>query len=118
MKAVRFHTHGGPEVLKLDEIPDPHLLQNQVLVRIKTCALNHLDLWLRKGLPGVKIPLPHIPGCDIAGEVAGVGGLCSRVRVGERVVISPGKSCGQCPRCLEGRDNLCASYQIIGGYGL
>lgn len=118
MKAVRFHTHGGPEVLKLEEMPDPQIDQNQVLVRIKACALNHLDLWLRKGLPGVKVPLPHIPGCDIAGEVAAVGELCTRVKVGEKVVISPGRSCGQCPHCLGGRDNLCASYQIIGGYGL
>ncbi|MGH7371852.1 MAG: alcohol dehydrogenase catalytic domain-containing protein, partial [Candidatus Methylomirabilales bacterium] len=118
MKAVRFHAHGGPEVLKLEEIPEPRIAQNQVLVRIKSCALNHLDLWLRKGLPGVKVPLPHIPGCDIAGEVAAVGELCTRVKVGEPVVISPGTSCGQCARCLEGRDNLCPSYQIIGGYGL
>lgn len=118
MRAVRFHAHGGPEVLKLEEIPEPRIAQNQVLVRIKACALNHLDLWLRKGLPGVKVPLPHIPGCDIAGEVAAVGELCTRVKVGERVVISPGRSCGQCARCLEGRDNLCPSYQIIGGYGL
>jgi len=118
MKAVRFHAHGGPEVLKLEEIPEPRIAQNQVLVRIKACALNHLDLWLRKGLPGVKVPLPHIPGSDIAGEVAAVGELCARVKVGERVVISPGRSCGQCARCLEGRDNLCPSYQIIGGYGL
>jgi len=118
MRAVRFHAHGGPEVLKLEEIPEPRIAQNQVLVRIKACALNHLDLWLRKGLPGVKVPLPHIPGCDIAGEVAAVGELCTRVKVGEAVVISPGRSCGQCARCLEGRDNLCPSYQIIGGYGL
>jgi len=118
MRAVRFHAHGGPEVLKLEEIPETRVAQNQVLVRIKACALNHLDLWLRKGLPGVKVPLPHIPGCDIAGEVAAVGELCTRVKVGERVVISPGRSCGQCARCLEGRDNLCPSYQIIGGYGL
>lgn len=118
MKAVRFHTHGGPEVLKMEEIPDPRIAQNQVLVRIKACALNHLDLWLRKGLPGVKVPLPHIPGCDIAGEVAAVGELCTRVRVGEKVIISPGRSCMQCASCLTGRDNLCASYQIFGGYGL
>lgn len=118
MKAVRFHTHGGPEVLRLEEIPDPQMAANDVVVRIKACALNHLDLWLRKGLPGVKVPLPHIPGCDIAGEVAAVGTLCTRVKIGQRVVISPGRSCGQCPHCLGGRDNLCPSYQIIGGYGL
>ncbi len=120
MKAVHFHAHGGPEVLKLEDVPDPQIAPNQVLVRIKACALNHLDLWLRKGLPGVKVPLPHIPGCDISGEVAAVGELCTRVKVGERVVISPGRSCGhgQCLQCLEGRDNLCPRYQIIGGYGL
>ena len=118
MKAVRFHEHGGPEVLKVEDIPEPRIAPNEVLVRIRACALNHLDLWLRKGLPGVTLPLPHIPGCDIAGEVAAVGELCSRVTIGERVVISPGRSCGQCARCLCGRDNLCAQYQIIGGYGL
>lgn len=118
MKAVRFHTHGGPEVLKMEDVPDPQIAPNEVLVRVKACALNHLDLWLRKGLPGVKVPLPHIPGCDIAGEVATVGELCTRIKVGERVVISPGRSCGQCPHCLGGRDNLCPSYQILGGYGL
>ncbi|MFQ5847874.1 MAG: zinc-binding dehydrogenase [Candidatus Methylomirabilales bacterium] len=118
MKAVRIHTHGGPEVLKLEEIPDPQMAPDQVLVRVKACALNHLDVWLRQGLPGVKVPLPHIPGCDIAGEVAAVGALCKRVHVGDKVAISPGKSCGQCIRCLEGRDNLCANYQIFGGYGL
>ncbi|MFQ5961862.1 MAG: alcohol dehydrogenase catalytic domain-containing protein, partial [Candidatus Methylomirabilales bacterium] len=119
MKAVRFHAHGGPEVLKLEDVPDPQIAPNQVLVRIKACALNHLDLWLRKGLPGVKVPLPHIPGCDISGEVAAVGELCTRVKVGERVVIAPGRDCGGlCGPCLDGRDNLCPSYQIIGGYGL
>lgn len=118
MKVIRFHEHGGPEVLKLEEIPEPKIAEHEVLVRVKACALNHLDLWLRKGLPGVKVPLPHIPGCDITGEVAAVGKLCRRVKVGERVVVSPGVSCGQCPPCLRGQDNLCPSYQIIGGYGL
>jgi NADPH:quinone reductase-like Zn-dependent oxidoreductase len=118
MKVVHFHEHGGPEVLKLEEVPEPRLAPNEVLVRVKACALNHLDLWLRKGLPGVKVPLPHIPGCDIAGEVAAVGELCARIKVGERVVIAPGRSCGQCAQCLAGQDNLCPQYQIIGGYGL
>jgi NADPH:quinone reductase-like Zn-dependent oxidoreductase len=118
MKAIRFHEHGGPEVLKLEDIPEPEITEHQVLVRVKACALNHLDLWLRKGLPGVKVPLPHIPGCDMSGEVAAVGKLCRRVNVGEKVVVSPGVSCGQCPSCLRGLDNLCPSYQIIGGYGL
>ena len=67
-------------------------------------------------MPGVKIPLPHIPGCDIAGEVAAVGSVVTRITPGQRVVVSPGISCGQCAQCLSGRDNLCRSYEIIGGY--
>ena len=71
MKAVRIHEFGGPEVLRYEDIPDPKPRQDQVLVRVKACALNHIDLWIRKGLPGVK--LPRILGADIAGEIAEVG---------------------------------------------
>ncbi len=71
MKAVRIHEFGGPEVLKYEDAPDPELRKDHVLIRIRACALNHLDLWVRKGLPGVK--LPHILGSDIAGEVAECG---------------------------------------------
>jgi len=70
MKAIVFHQHGGPEVLKYNDAPDPAIRQSDVLVRVKACALNHLDLWVRKGIPGVPIPLPHIPGSDISGEIA------------------------------------------------
>ncbi len=116
MKAVRFHEHGGPEVLKYEDAPDPVIGPHEVLVRVRACALNHLDVWARQGMPGLKIPLPHISGSDIAGEVAAVGSIVTRIKPGQRVVVSPGISCGQCPHCLSGRDNLCASYQIIGGY--
>ena len=116
MKAVRFHEHGGPEVLKYEEAPDPVIGPHEVLVRVRACALNHLDVWARGGMPGVKLPLPHISGSDIAGEVAAVGSIVTRIKPGQRVVVSPGISCGQCPHCLSGRDNLCPSYQIIGGY--
>lgn len=116
MKAVRFHEHGGPEVLKYEEAPDPVIQPNEVLVRVRACALNHLDVWARKGMPGVKLPLPHISGCDIAGEVASVGSIVTRVTPGQRVLVSPGISCGQCANCLSGRDNMCPSYEIIGGY--
>ncbi len=71
MKSVRIHQFGGPEVLTYEDIPDPQPRKDQVLVRVKACALNHLDVWVRKGLPGVK--LPHILGSDIAGEIAEVG---------------------------------------------
>jgi NADPH:quinone reductase-like Zn-dependent oxidoreductase len=116
MKAVRFHEHGGPEVLKYEDAPDPVIGPHEVLVRVRACALNHLDVWARQGMPGLKIPLPHISGSDIAGEVAAVGSIVTRIKPGQRVVVSPGISCGQCPHCLSGRDNLCPSYQIIGGY--
>jgi NADPH:quinone reductase-like Zn-dependent oxidoreductase len=67
MNAVRIHQFGGPEVLKCEDVPDPQPRKDQVLVRVRACALNHLDLWVRQGLPGVK--LPHILGSDIAGEI-------------------------------------------------
>ncbi|OGB94977.1 MAG: alcohol dehydrogenase [candidate division NC10 bacterium RIFCSPLOWO2_12_FULL_66_18] len=118
MKTVRFHEHGGPEVLRYEEVPEPTPTPTQVTLRVKAVALNHLDIWLRKGLPGVKVPLPKIGGCDIAGEVVAVGSACTRVKPGERIMVSPGWTCGQCAACLRGEDNLCRAYQIIGGYGV
>lgn len=116
MKAVRFHEHGGPEVLRYEEAPDPTPRSTEVLLRVKAVALNHLDVWLRKGLPGMKVPLPKIGGCDIAGEVVALGAMCSRITVGQRILVSPGISCGQCAACLRGDDNLCRHFKIIGGY--
>jgi len=118
MKAIRFHEHGGPEVLRYEDVPDPSPKPNEMKLRVKAVALNHLDIWLRKGLPGVKVPLPKIGGCDIAGEVVEAGSLCSRVKLGQRIMVSPGWSCGQCAACLRGEDNLCRAYQIIGGYSV
>ena len=118
MKAVRFHEHGGPEVLRYEEVPDPKPRETEVLLRVKAVGLNHLDVWLRKGLPGVKVPLPKIGGCDIAGEVVAVGSLCSRITVGQRVLVSPGLSCGQCAACLRGDDNFCRDFRLIGGYAM
>lgn len=117
MKAVRFHEHGGPEVLRYEDVSDPQPAAHEILVRVRACALNHLDLWLRKGMPGVRVHLPHISGADVAGEVAAVGAVCVRVKPGQRVVLMPAVSCGQCASCLGGRDNLCRQYQILGGYG-
>ena len=114
MKAVVFAQHGGPEVLRLSEINDPVPNPTDVVIRVKACALNHLDLWVRRGLPGISIPMPHIPGSDIAGEVVKVGELVTRVRVGERVLLAPGLSCGQCPQCLGGTESLCRRYTIFG----
>lgn len=121
MKAVIFHQHGGPEVLTYGDAPDPTIRPNEVLVRVKACALNHLDLWVRRGIPGVPFPLPHIPGSDISGEIAKISGDVTTVRVGQKVVLAPGVSCGKCPACLAGQDNRCRQftnlgYMIDGGY--
>ncbi|MDQ5847279.1 MAG: zinc-binding dehydrogenase [Acidobacteriota bacterium] len=114
MKAVIFNQHGGPEVLEYANAPDPTIKANEVLVEVKACALNHLDVWARSGLPGIQIPLPHILGNDVAGVVREVGELVSWVRVDDEVMLQPGVSCGHCLECLSGRDNLCRDYDIIG----
>ena len=114
MKAVRFHEHGGPEVLKYEDAPEPKIQANEVLVKIKACALNHLDLWLRMGVRDWKLSMPHIVGSDISGEVAEVGSLVGRVKVGERVLLCPGISCGQCEACFKGLDSACRNYTMFG----
>lgn len=114
MKAIVFEKHGGPEVLQYTEAPEPRLSACDVLVRVRACALNHLDLWVRRGLPGVPIPLPHIPGSDIAGEVAKVGAEVKRVSVGQKVLLAPGVSCGRCRMCLAGQDNRCPEFSNLG----
>lgn len=117
MKAARIHQHGGPEVLVYEDVPEPKIKANQVLVRVRAAALNHLDLFVRAGIPGLKFPMPHILGSDIAGEVVEVGELCERVKPGWRVLLSPGVSCRQCEQCLAGRDNYCRKYTLF-GYGV
>ena len=112
MRAVRFHEHGGPEVLRVETAPDPAAGPGEAVVRVRACALNHLDLWQRRGLHRTPIPLPHIPGSDVSGEVvAAVGGP---VRPGTRVMLQPGVSCGHCAWCQAGRDNECPDYDILG----
>jgi len=100
-----------------EDVPDPKIKANQILVRVRACSLNHLDLWVRAGIPGIKFAMPHILGCDIAGEVVEVGELCERVKPGWRVLLSPGVSCRQCDQCAAGRDNFCRKYTIF-GYGI
>jgi len=114
MKAIVFEQHGGPEVLKYTYAPEPTLRANDVLVRVKACALNHLDLWVRRGIPNVPIPLPHIPGSDIAGEIAKIGTDVTTVRVGQKVVLAPLVSCGKCPACIAGLDNRCRQATNLG----
>ncbi len=114
MKATIFKQHGGPDVLEYTDVPDPTIRANEVLVEVKACALNHLDVFVRTGLPGIDIPLPHILGCDVAGVVREVGELVNWVKPGDEVMVQPGGSCGHCEACLSGQDNLCREYDMIG----
>lgn len=114
MKAVGFYRHGGPEVLEFGEFVTPTPGAGQVLVRIRAAALNRLDLWVRKGWPGMKLAYPHIPGADGAGEVAAVGQGISGWAPGDRVVINPNLSCGHCEYCQAGYDNRCQNWGLLG----
>ena len=114
MKAVIFSAHGGPEVLRYTDVPEPSTGPNDVLVRVRACALNHLDLWIRRGLPGISVPLPHILGSDIAGEIASVGTEASGLQTGEKVLLSPGISCGHCAPCAAGKESQCREYTLLG----
>jgi NADPH:quinone reductase-like Zn-dependent oxidoreductase len=110
MKAVRFHQHGDADVLRFEEAPQPEALPGDVLVRVRACALNHLDIWNRRGV--VRIKLPHIPGADVAGEVEASDDAA--FPPGTRVMLQPGLSCGRCEACLDGRDNECPRYDVLG----
>jgi NADPH:quinone reductase-like Zn-dependent oxidoreductase len=112
MKAVRIHQFGGPEVLAYEDVPDPRPRKDQVLVGVRACALNHLDIWVRKGLPGVK--LPHILGSDIAGEIVEVGEYVTGVQAGQRVLLAPMHFCGHCPKCVAGVQNQCREFTVLG----
>lgn len=113
MKAVRIHQPGGPEVLKYEEVPDPQVKNgHDILIQLKASSVNHLDIWVRKGLPGLKLPI--IPGCDGAGVVAGKGETIKDLTNGDKVLIIPNISCGNCDFCGAGDDNLCNDYGIVG----
>ena len=114
MKAIRFHQHGASDVLKFEDAPDPKPGTGEVLVEIKAAGVNHLDIWVRNGLPSVKIPLPHIPGSDGAGVVAACGPGVKKLKEGDRVALSPGMGCGECERCKSGWDSLCDKYHLLG----
>ena len=114
MKAVGFHEHGGLDKLVTLEVPPPAVCDHDVLVKVQACALNHLDLWVREGLPGLKLQMPHIPGCDVAGEVVEVGGKVAYPPKGTRVAVNPGRWCGTCEWCVRGEHPLCPEYKIMG----
>jgi NADPH:quinone reductase-like Zn-dependent oxidoreductase len=112
MKAVRFHEHGSADVLRYEDAPDPELRAGAAIVRVRACALNHLDLWNRRGIDRVRFRFPHISGADVAGEIVQSAGEV--YPPGQRVMLQPGLSCGLCPACLEGRDNECPRYDVLG----
>jgi NADPH:quinone reductase-like Zn-dependent oxidoreductase len=112
MKAIRIHEFGGPEVLRYEDVPDPKPRNDQVLVRVRACAMNHLDLWVRKGLPGVN--LPHTPGSDAAGEIVEVGEYVTGLKPGQRVLIAPMHFCNHCAKCVAGLQNQCPEFTVLG----
>lgn len=115
--AVVLHAHGAfdaPGVLEPATLDVADPAPGQVRVRVRAVALNHLDVWVRRGLPNLKLAYPHRLGSDIAGEVDAVGAGVTNAVVGQRVLVAPGVSCGVCERCLDGDDNLCPQYRILG----
>ncbi len=112
MKAIRFHEFGGPEVLKYEDLPEPALRQDHVLIRVRACALNRIDLWTRKGVGSVK--LPHINGADVAGDVVEVGEFVRDITPGQRVLLAPMCFCGNCRACVAGNQNMCRQFTVLG----
>lgn len=114
MRAVVVREHGGLEALRLEERARPEPRPDEVVLELRAIGLNHLDVWVRRGVPGHPFPLPIVPGCDGSGVVAATGTLVRHVKEGDAVLLAPGISCGMCPACAAGRDHLCRHYGIFG----
>jgi NADPH:quinone reductase-like Zn-dependent oxidoreductase len=114
MLAAYLKGHGGPETVEVGELPTPEPRADQVRVKVRAAALNHLDLWVRRGLPSLKLTYPHILGGDAAGVVDKLGPDATGVKVGDEVIVHPGLSCRRCRQCLGGWESLCPQYQILG----
>ncbi len=114
MQAMVLRAHGGPDVLALETIDTPEPRAGEVRVRVQAVAINHLDIWVRRGGPAFRLAYPHRLGSDVAGTIDAIGDGVTGVAIGERVVVQPGLSCGRCTACLSGRDNLCRDYKILG----
>jgi NADPH:quinone reductase-like Zn-dependent oxidoreductase len=114
MKAAFFREHGGPEKIEHGELPAPVPGPGQVRIRIRAGALNHLDIFVRNGIPGIPVSLPHVMGSDGAGVVDATGPAVTRVKAGDEVVLNPGLNCGECEYCQAGEHSLCVSFRIIG----
>jgi NADPH:quinone reductase-like Zn-dependent oxidoreductase len=114
MRAITLHRHGDASVLQEETLPDPTAAPGEALVRVHACALNRLDLWVRGGLPNLRIAYPHVLGSDIAGEIVEVGAGVDPGLRGRATLVNPGLSCGHCESCLAGWDNLSPRYRILG----
>lgn len=114
MRAVFIESHGGPEAIRVGDLPDPTPGPGEVRVRVVAAALNHLDLWVLRGIPGVELAFPHVLGADGAGVVDAVGDGAENVREGDEVYIQPGLFCGRCEFCLEGEESLCVRFRLLG----
>ena len=113
MQAMVLREHGGPDVLRAEQLPIPEPGPGEVRVRVRAVGVNHLDVWVRRGGPAFKLAYPHRLGSDIAGTIDAVGPGASAT-AGAKVIVQPGLSCGRCAACLGGHDNLCRHYRILG----
>jgi NADPH2:quinone reductase len=114
MHAVQFSDHGDRDVIEYDEYPEPEPGREEVLVDVKAAALNHLDVWTRRGLPGIDLDMPHVPGSDAAGVVEAVGDGVERVTPGDHVAVTAGVSCGTCEYCRHGEESMCVNFHLLG----
>jgi len=114
MKAIMFDEHGSLDKVRYGELAVPQIGPDEVLLEVKAAALNRLDLWVLAGWRGLDLQLPHIMGCDVAGIIAAIGANVTGFAVGDRVAVNPTRSCGHCPYCLTGRDNMCDQFAILG----
>ena len=114
MKAVRIHSHGGLDVLKYDSLDEPVCNSESIKVKIKASALNHLDIWVRNGIPGINIPLPLIMGSDASGEIVEVGSNVNKFNIGDNIVVQPGTFPDECKYVLDGKENYSYDYGILG----
>jgi len=114
MRALCFYEHGELDVIQYDDVPDPTPGPGEVLLQVKVCALNHLDIWVRRGWPGLKLEMPHWGSADVAGLIAGLGEGVTGWGVGQRVVVDPGVSTGEDEFTRQGEDSLSPGYHVLG----
>ncbi len=114
MKGVLIREHGGLDRLEITDLPDPSPRPGFARIRVRALALNHLDIWVRRGVPGHKFPLPITPGSEVAGTIDEIEANDLGWKAGDEVIVAPGVSCGHCVACLSGNDPLCPRFGILG----